>query len=679
MSGVKADAALFPCAEKDPMEERSTSPGRLERQVRSGLPQFDVAALREEEEEETKEESCFPSAALGAAGPSTAGPPSSSIKRELSDDSLSARCGLLTRSPQNLLLEQHHAASASQRRRMSLWDFVVVEALGERHSAGLDDSVPKAIDNFLAVPARFERFVAFGLLVSLDTFLDAVTLLPLRASIAFVAVVARVSPTKKWRFKCLRDLRFDRARGYDLMRFLTLLFCTSVLTLVPMSQTYHWIRGQNTIKLYVIIGIMEVFDRLACAFGQDALDSLYLATRRSKTWAEIRRVFLFFVVTNGVILSHSALLYVHITTLNVVVNASEDSAIVTLLISNNFSEIKAFVFKKYNAVNLFEVACSDVCERFKLCLFLSLLVLLAWSQVAFVGSGKGSGSGKKTSWTIATVASQATMVFAFELVADWLKHAFMAKFNKLDAHVYDAYADRLARDVVTGRGGGIALDHTHAVTRRLGLAVLPLAAVSTIYLGIAKNNLKRSLGLSNVTVLAIFLALLLCAFELKVLTSVVLAGVSVSRDTRARAFQLDTNRAARSVSTNDGTLLVKTTSHRSSFDDPRFLRRSDPKSPTTPSFRAILAQHQKKGLSFSQHNNTTDGATGAPLLSFGNNDDKEKDTKAPPVRRRTRSEDPPDRVVAGGDNATHSDDGDPTSIPSPVPIPIPIDRSKPQA
>ena len=314
------------------MDERSTSPGRFER-----LRSLSSLTVDKEVPEEEKTD----------------------------EDSLLRCAGILNRSP------------PKKRSRMTLWNFVCVEALGERHSAGLDDSVPKAIDNFLAVPARFERFVAFGLLVSLDTFLDTVTLLPLRASIAAVAAVARITvryggvKTRSRGFpgrgipRCVVDLRFDRARAYDLMRFGTLLFCRSVLTLVPMSQAYHWIRGQNTIKLYVIIGIMEVFDRLACAFGQDALDSLYLATRHSKTWKDIRRVVLFFVVTNGVVLCHSGLLYIHITTLNVVVNASEDSAIVALLVSNNFSEIKAFVFKKYNAINLFEVACSDVCERFK--------------------------------------------------------------------------------------------------------------------------------------------------------------------------------------------------------------------------------------------------------------------------------------------------------------------------
>ena len=551
----------------------------------------DVGKKKMGREEEEEESSCSSykqeeeSDALFRRAKSTSNVMSKGGKGR-SEVSISAKCGIL-RSPQK---------PCDERRRMGLWEFVLVEALGERHSAGLDDSVPKAIDNFLAVPARFERFVAFGLLVSLDTFLDTVTLLPLRAVMAFFAGIARLTQKRNDRdadkrrtvfflFRMFRGIRFDRARAYDLMRFATLAFCGSMLSLVPMGQAYHWIRGQNTIKLYVIIGIMEVFDRLACAFGQDALDSLYLATRRSKTGREIRRVVLFFVVTNGVVLFHAALLYVHITTLNVVVNASEDSAIVALLVSNNFSEIKSFVFKKYNAHNLFELACSDVCERFKLCLFLALLVILAWSQVAFVATDM------KRRKSLRGVALQAVVVAVFEVVADWLKHAFMAKFNKLDAHVYDAYADRLARDVVTGRGGGnLALDHTHAVTRRLGLAVLPLACIAHRYLAIAKNNLKLALKLTNTAVFCIFAALFLIGLELKVLTSVCLAGVSFARD--RRLITQKTEKHTQRIKEYDNLDSTKHKTSRASFDDPRFLR-SEPKSPTTPNFHAILKHHQE--------------------------------------------------------------------------------------
>lgn len=52
--------------------------------------------------------------------------------------------------------------------------------------------------------------------------------------------------------------------------------------LVPISigQLYHWIRGQAMLKLYVLIAIVEVFDRLMCSMGQDCLDSMYWNTTR---------------------------------------------------------------------------------------------------------------------------------------------------------------------------------------------------------------------------------------------------------------------------------------------------------------------------------------------------------------------------------------------------------------
>ena len=100
--------------------------------------------------------------------------------------------------------------------------FAKTEAFGERHSAGLDDSVPEAIDNFLAVPAKFERFVAFGVLACLDTFLYTVTFLPLRAGIAagWLALEAwRRATSQRAERPSYAITAFDgfsRARAYDL-------------------------------------------------------------------------------------------------------------------------------------------------------------------------------------------------------------------------------------------------------------------------------------------------------------------------------------------------------------------------------------------------------------------------------------------------------------------------------
>ena len=62
------------------------------------------------------------------------------------------------------------------------------------------------------------------------------------------------------------------------------------------------------------------------------------------------------------VICHSFLFFVNVATLNVAIN-SADQALLTLLISNNFAEIKTSVFKKFDENNLFQVASSDVTER----------------------------------------------------------------------------------------------------------------------------------------------------------------------------------------------------------------------------------------------------------------------------------------------------------------------------
>lgn len=63
------------------------------------------------------------------------------------------------------------------------------------------------------------------------------------------------------------------------------------------------------------------------------------------------------------------LLFVKIVVLNVAVN-SHSNAILTLLVSNNFIELKGAVFKKFEQENLLQVSCSGKCG----CVLLLLLL-----------------------------------------------------------------------------------------------------------------------------------------------------------------------------------------------------------------------------------------------------------------------------------------------------------------
>ena len=135
-----------------------------------------------------------------------------------------------------------------------------------------------------------------------------------------------------------------------------------------------------------------------------------------------------------------------------------------LLIAGNFAEIKSTVFKKYNKSSLFKIVAGDICERFKLALFLGIVLLLNFCQ--------GMDSRKMSDYQ-----RIAAIVWMSELLCDWLKHAFITKFNFIPSRVYPEYALLLAGDV-TGIGHeGVNLDHSHAVVKRIGFAQMPLVCI----------------------------------------------------------------------------------------------------------------------------------------------------------------------------------------------------------
>jgi len=230
-------------------------------------------------------------------------------------------------------------------------------------------------------------------------------------------------------------------------------------------MVYHWVTGQTIIKLYLLVAIVEVFDRLMCGFGQDALDSLYWNTTR-RPHAHPRLIVSLIVVYVYSLL-HSCILFIHVSTINVAMN-SADHALLSLLIGGNFAEIKGTVFKKHSKKNLFQITMSDVCERFKLLLFLFLIMMLNIFQDRKEYLYK---------W-----AQLGLLVLSSETLCDWIKHSFITRLNFIRSDVYEDYSLILAGDV-TGIGHeGVNLDNTHAVVKRLGLAQIPILCVTMRYL-----------------------------------------------------------------------------------------------------------------------------------------------------------------------------------------------------
>ena len=431
------------------------------------------------------------------------------------------------------------------------------------------------LQNFLYLPVHLEAVLWFGMLACLDSWLYTFTILPLRLLKSFYILA------ESWTMNAITEFRFlsefvysgsfrvwrrrakssgiqkdqipepaaRTANGNVVSRFQTrrnrhhrrmksmpsnlmpddkadilkglLILCTCVILLrMDASRMYHWIRGQSAVKLYVMYNVLEVCDRLFSALGQDVLECLFSREsleRKPDGHSKVLRPFWLFVLALGYTIVHSTALFYQVITLNVAVNAYSN-ALITLLLSNQFVEIKSTVFKKFEKENLFQLTCADVVERFQLW---HMLIIIAARNIAETGSPLLSSSAAVVSMpskanlagALATNITTATsalpppqsmssivplsftlipdiiasltsyvprmshvlgpfvIVLGSEMFVDWLKHAYINKFNNTRPAIYDRFLDVLAKDYYTNAFGDQNL------TKRLGLPVIPLSCL----------------------------------------------------------------------------------------------------------------------------------------------------------------------------------------------------------
>jgi hypothetical protein len=304
----------------------------------------------------------------------------------------------------------------------------------------------------------------------------------------------------------------------DILTGLLMIATCCVLMYFDASRMYHWIRGQAAIKLYVIYNVLEVSDRLLAAIGQDVLECLFsreALERRPDGRSKIIRPFWLFLVALVYTVSHALSLFYQVMTLNVAVN-SYSNALITLLLSNQFVEIKSTVFRKFEKENLFQLTCADVVERFQLWLMLTIIAsrnIVETGAFNFIGNlGLGSSFPGQSSTitnstplstpprtassilpqaftlfpssilssfnsvnsfipTLAQVLGPFLVVLGSEMLVDWLKHAYINKFNNNRPAIYSRFLDVLAKDYYTNAFG------EQNLTRRIGLPVIPLSCL----------------------------------------------------------------------------------------------------------------------------------------------------------------------------------------------------------
>lgn len=162
--------------------------------------------------------------------------------------------------------------------------------------------------------------------------------------------------------------------------------------------------------------------------------------------------------------THATALFYQVIALNVAVN-SYSNALLTLLISNQFVEVKSTVFKKIEKDNLFQLTCADIVERFQLWLMLIIIALRNFVEVGGYGDIPGDGAASSRSNSIlpssfnvlpswsGEVLAPFLLVLGSEMLVDWIKHSYISKFNNVKPAVYQRYLDVLAKDYYTNVSG----------------------------------------------------------------------------------------------------------------------------------------------------------------------------------------------------------------------------------
>ena len=430
--------------------------------------------------------------------------------------------------------------------------------------------------NMFRVPWYLEKFMIFGLFVCLNSFLALFTLAPIKIILVILRVV--ISYANNSRLDLYRQLSSIK-KDVITLSLITLSLFVLFSGKLDISKMYHDVRGQADIKLYVMFGVLEVAEKLCSSIGQDILNILF----HTSPLDQVGRFITFYFISVFYLSFHAHILIYQCVSLNVAAN-SYSNALLTLLLSNQFAELKSSVFKKLDREGLFQITMADLSERFQLSLMLGIIAVRNLLQLNSA-HGLIPDSWKKWNIWLGAVFGPGVVVIGSEIFVDWLKHCFISKFNKIKPRVYRnfLYVSCLDFLQVFQRGSENAAESHEftdfiVLTRRIGLPLLASAVCflrmtigdfKQIFIIQCSTNLRTVLA-SVVFITATVLTLLLVRIIL-VLLIFKIANRSVQSH-RARQSALAPN-AMRSVSIES--LAEKTPSPKeqplSTFEDSSFI------------------------------------------------------------------------------------------------------------
>ncbi|KAF5450303.1 hypothetical protein F2P56_030668 [Juglans regia] len=320
----------------------------------------------------------------------------------------------------------------------------------------------RVYDTIFRLPWRCELLIDVGFFVCVDSFLSLLTVMPTRILITL------------WRLLCTRQFKMPSAAELSDFGCLLIMACgVTLLQQTDISLIYHMIRGQGTIKLYVVYNVLEIFDKLSQNFNGDVLQTLFNSADglascppgNMRFW--LWRFLFDLALATAASIVHSFILLAQAITLSTVIVA-HNNALLALLVSNNFAEIKSNVFKRLSKDNIHSLVYFDSVERFHISAF--MLFVLAQNILEAEGP-----------WFESFVFN-ALMVFICEMAIDIIKHSFIAKFNDIKPIAYSEFLEDLCKQTLDIQNEGAKKNLTFVPLAPACVVIRVLTPVYAAYL-----------------------------------------------------------------------------------------------------------------------------------------------------------------------------------------------------
>jgi len=190
------------------------------------------------------------------------------------------------------------------------------------------------------------------------------------------------------------------------------------------AYIYHWIRGQNTLKIYVMYNLLDISDNLMRKIGHCNIENICCTIYEHK----YRNIAL--ALLNGLIYVqvHTFILFVQMLTLFAAFNSSTNNLLV-LLISSNLGEIKTSLFKRVETHLLFKFICNDIVERVQLFIYFAVLL-----------------TQQNETWLM--MLEKMWIMIGTEIIVDWLKYNIFPRLSPDAIKRYKEFYNGLFVEVI---------------------------------------------------------------------------------------------------------------------------------------------------------------------------------------------------------------------------------------